>query len=121
MRSLIITGLAAAVAVFAASKLLKGVKVRKDGTLVLIAVLFGLLNAVLGWFVKLLVALALLPVAIVTLGLAYLFLGIIVNAILLWVTDKLMDDFEVKTARALFATAFLESLSTWLLRVALHT
>ncbi len=120
MGPLVITGVAVAGAVFAASKLIKGVKVRKDSTLVIIALVFGLLNIFLGWFLKVLVALALLPVALFTLGLPYLFLGVIVNAILLWITDKLMDDFEVKTTGALFGTAFLVTLAGWALRLLLR-
>ena len=95
-------------------------KVRKDKALVLVAILFGLLNAVLGWLVKVLVAVAMLPVALLTLGLAYLFLGIIVNAVLLWLTDKLMDDVQIKSAKALFGTAFFVSVAGWILRALLH-
>jgi putative membrane protein len=112
---MIISGIAASLAVFVASKILRGVKVKKSGTLVLVAVLFGVLNAVLGWLVTALVAIALLPVALLTFGLVYLLLGVVVNAILLWVIDKLMDDFDVKNGKALFATAFLVSVAGWLL------
>jgi uncharacterized membrane protein YvlD (DUF360 family) len=114
---MIMSGLAAAAAVFVASKILTGVKVRKTGTLVLVAVLFGALNAVLGWLVTTILAIALLPVALLTFGLVYLLLGVVVNAVLLWIIDKLMDDFTVKNAKALFGTAFLVSVAGWMLRV----
>jgi len=45
MNGIVITGLTAAVAVLAATKLLRGVTVRKGSTLLIVAALFGVLNA----------------------------------------------------------------------------
>lgn len=120
MPALLVTFLAVAVAVFVASKIVTGVKVKRDGALVAIAIVFGLLNVLVGWLIKVVMAIALIPVAIVTLGVVYLFLGVLVNMVLLWITDKLVGDFEIKTFRALFSTAFLISLVGWLLRIAME-
>ena len=116
MRQIVLTGVTVALAVFAASKWMPGVKVRKPSALVVVALIFGVLNAVLGGVVRWISTIALIPVAIVTLGLVYLFLGVFVNAFFLWITDKLMDDFEIKNARSLFGTAVLVSVAGWILQ-----
>ncbi len=120
MVTFIIPVLAVAAAVFAATKLFRGVRVRRASTLAIVALVFGVLNALFGWLIHLLVAVVLIPAALVSFGLVYLFLGVIVNAILLWITDKAMDDFELKSTGSLFGTAFLITIVGWLLRFALH-
>jgi putative membrane protein len=109
--------IAAAIAVFVASKLFSSVRVKSTGTLVLVSIVFGLLNVFVGWLVKVVLAIVLFPVALLSLGLPYLFLGFLANCVLLWVTDKLFEDFEVKTTRGLLATSGLISLAAWLLHL----
>ncbi|WP_437774654.1 phage holin family protein [Sorangium sp. So ce315] len=115
MKTLIIQALAAGLAVLVGTKLMPGVRIRKTGTTLVVAAVFTLLNLLLGWFVKFLVAVALLPAAVLTLGLAYLFFGIVVNSVLLWATDKLIDDFEIRGLGSLVGTAALISFAGWLL------
>lgn len=110
----LLTGVVVAVALFAASKLLSGVKVKRNGALVMMALVFGVLNVFVGWLVKLLIAIALFPVALVTLGLPYLFLGLLANMAMLWLADKLVDDVEFKGFGSLFGTAVLVSVVGWL-------
>ncbi|XYH93405.1 phage holin family protein [Sorangium sp. So ce1128] len=115
MKALIIQALAAGIAVLIGTKLMPGVRIRRTQTALVVAAVFTLLNLLLGWLVKFLVAVALLPAAILTLGLAYLFFGLVVNSVLLYATDKLIDDFEIRGLGPLFGTAALISFAGWLL------
>jgi putative membrane protein len=102
-------------AVLAASKLFSDVKVARFQTAIGVALVFGILNLFVGWFIKLVVGFALLPAALVTFGLAFLLLGFLANSILLWLTDKLVKGFEISSLRGLFGTALLVGLAQWLL------
>ena len=108
--------LAAGIAVFIASRYVPGVRVRRNTTAIGVAAVFGLLTLLLGWVLRVLVGIALLPAAIMTFGLAFLVLGLIVNTILLWATDKLIDDFEIRGLGPLVGTAGLISLAAWVIQ-----
>ena len=110
----VIGALAAALGVFVSSKLFADLRVRTGGTLVVVALVFGVLNALLRTLLLWTIGVALLPLGVLTLGLIYLFLGIIVNAVLLWITDKLLKDFEIDRVGTLFGTAALVSFATLL-------
>ncbi|THB78862.1 MAG: phage holin family protein [Desulfobacteraceae bacterium] len=86
------------VAVFIVSSLLPGIYIKSYGTAIVVAVLYSIINFFLGW---LLVILS-LPFIILTLGL----FTFIINAVLLWMTDKIVNDFEIKG----FGTTILASL-----------
>lgn len=111
----IIQAIAAALAVLLASKIMPGVQIRKTESAIGIAAAFAVLNLLAGWLLKLVLAIVLLPAAVLTFGLAYLVLGLIVNTILLYVTDKLIDDLEFKSFGSLVGTAGLISVAGWLL------
>jgi putative membrane protein len=91
--------LAATILVLA--RLLPSVRIMRPGTAVVVAVVFSVLNFFLGWFIR---ALLFVP-AILTLGLLFLFVPLIVNAILLWLTDRLVASFQIRSMRALFISA----------------
>jgi putative membrane protein len=111
----IIQALAAGIAVLLASKIVPGVRIRKTESALGIAAAFALLNLLTGWLVKAVVAIVLLPAAFLTFGLVYLVFGLIVNSILLYITDKLIDDFEIKSFGSLVSTAALISIAAWIL------
>ena len=100
-------------AVLVATALIPGVRVRRPGSAVVVAIVFGVLNLFVAWLVRALVAAALLPVALLTLGLIYFFLSLFVNSILLWLTDKLVDDFEIRSFWSLLGAAAAVSGSLW--------
>lgn len=102
-------------AVLVAERLFSDVKVQSAKSAVGVAVVFGVLNILIGWLIKLVVGVALLPAALVTFGLAFLLLGFLANCVLLWITDKLLKSFEVNSFRALFGTAALIGVAQWLL------
>jgi uncharacterized membrane protein YvlD (DUF360 family) len=68
-----------------------------------IAVVFSVFNFLLGGLLHFLLFLP----AILTLGLLFLVMPLIVNAILLWLTDKALRVFEIEDARGLWLMALL--------------
>ncbi|HZF55387.1 MAG TPA: phage holin family protein [Polyangiaceae bacterium] len=115
LKVFIVQAIAAGIAVLVASKIIPGVRIRKAGTAIGVAVAFAVLNLFVGWFVRFVVAILLLPAALLTFGLVYLVLGLIVNSILLYVTDRLIDDFEIKGLWPLVCASGLISVAGWLL------
>ena len=79
--------------VFVLSRVLPGFRIRTAWTALTVAVLFSLLNFFLGWAIKL----ALFLPGLLTLGLLFTILPFIVNAIVLWLTDKFLDSLESRT------------------------
>jgi putative membrane protein len=91
-----------ALAVFGLSRFVPAiVRVQKPSTAIVVAVVFSLLNFLLGWLIQ---AVLFVP-ALLTFGLLFLFVPFIVNAVLLWLTDKLMESFELRGARGLVVCA----------------
>jgi putative membrane protein len=88
LRALLVKWACLAVAVWATTGLLGGVDVDGGvGTYLLVAAVFATVNVVLGTIVRLLT----LPLILVTLGL----FALVINALMLLVTDWLMDSFDV--------------------------
>ena len=88
LRALLIKWACLALAVWATTGLLGDVRVDGGvGTYLLVAAVFATVNVVLGTVVRLLT----LPLLLLTLGL----FSIVVNALMLLVTDWLMDSFDV--------------------------
>ncbi len=56
------------------------------------AAVFGLVALLLGWLLKFLFAALIFLPALLTLGLGFLLVPILVNMVLLWLTDVLMGD-----------------------------
>jgi putative membrane protein len=79
------------------ARFVPGVRVDSIGTAAVVAVVFSVLNFFLGW----LLAAALFVPALFTLGLLFLFVPFIVNTVLLWLTDKLIASFEIRTMGSL--------------------
>jgi putative membrane protein len=98
------------------ARFLPGVEVKGPKTAVIVAVVFSVLNFSLGWLIS---ALLFVP-ALLTLGLLFLFIPFIVNAVVLWLTDKLIEEFEIKTLRALLTSAALITVVNWIFRASQH-
>ena len=86
--SMIMAVLAFSLSVFVVARVMPTVHVRGFGTTIGVAIVYGILKFL---FYKILVFLSFLFVML-TLG---LFL-VVITAFLLWVTDKLIDDFEIE-------------------------
>ncbi|MDG2070385.1 MAG: phage holin family protein, partial [Pseudomonadales bacterium] len=74
-----------------------------------VAVIYGLINVTLG---SLLMILS-LPFMIITIGLFKL----IINTFLLWITDQLIDDFEIEDLGTTFVVAVLITISDTVLAI----
>jgi uncharacterized membrane protein YvlD (DUF360 family) len=105
---------AVAGAVLLASKILPGVQVRNNGTLIAVALVFGILNVLFGWGLKIFLTFLTLPAVLLTGGLFYWLIVLGVDCLLLWITDKVLSGFTIKTPRALFGTAFLISVAMYI-------
>lgn len=100
-----VLGLGAVILLIA--KTLPGVRVESYGTAVLVAIVYGLINVTLGTLLKLLG----LPFVILTLG---VFL-VVINTFLLWITDEILDDFEIEDIGTTFVAALLITIADTLL------
>jgi putative membrane protein len=102
--------LAVAVAIGLTAWLLPGVDVEGGfGTLVVIAAAFGLVNAIIGTIVKILT----LPLTVLTLGL----FALVINALMLLLTDWLVDRLEVDGFLTALAASLLISMFSTLLQL----
>ena len=77
-------------------QVLPGIKVKGIATALLIAVVFTLLNLLIGWLLHFVFNLLALPLVLLTLGLFSIVVTAFVNALLLKLTDSLLDNFEIK-------------------------
>jgi len=116
MTAFLISWLVLSFAVWLTALILPGFHVRNFGSAILVAAIFGILNALLGW-------LFFAVFTIATLGLAWLFAFItrwIINAILLKFTDKLMKGFRIDNFGWALLGALMISLvsavTDWMLR-----
>ena len=92
---------ALAATVLLLARFLPSVKIKSVGSAIVVAIVFSVLNFFLAWLIK---AVLFVP-AILTLGLLFLVLPLIVNTILLWLTDKLIGSFEIETMGGLLVSA----------------
>ena len=98
----LLNGFVLSVSVFIVTHILTSVSIKNFGTALVVVLVYGILKLVLG---KLLILLS-LPLIVVTLGLFYFF----INAFLLWLTDPLIDGFEIKGFFNTFIASILISL-----------
>ena len=101
--------------VVASARYIHGVKVKSTPAAFGIAAVFGLLNWALAGLLKMLLWLP----AILTLGLGFLIMPLVVNVILLWLTDKVLHVFEIEHAKALWLMACLITAVNFVLHLAL--
>lgn len=90
--SIVVNWLILSVSIFLIAQLFPTIHVKNFGTAILVAVVYSVVNFLLGWFFMLLS----LPFIIITLGLTYWLFKFLINAIMLWITDKILDDFEIE-------------------------
>ena len=95
------------VSVFVVTRILPSVRIKGFATAVLVAFVYGILKLLL---TQILVFLS-LPLIFLTFGLFYF----VINAFLLWLTDILISEFEVKGLFNTLVAAFLISLIDTLL------
>ncbi|HXT99799.1 MAG TPA: phage holin family protein [Polyangia bacterium] len=99
------------------ARFLPSVRIKSVGAAIVVALVFSVLNILLGWFIR---AVLFVP-AVFTFGLLFLFLPFIVNAVLLWLTDKLIKSFEIESIGGLLTSAAVITLVNWLFHVVAHS
>ncbi len=79
-----------------AAKIMPSVKIKSFGTAVGVALVIGILNATIGFLLR-------LPLNLLTLGLLSFFVRLVVMAIVIKIADKFFSGFEVRS----FTTAII--------------
>jgi putative membrane protein len=102
---LILRWLISALALLALPYVISGIEVKSFYIALIVAVVLGLINAV----VRPILILLTLPVTVLTLGLFIL----VINALLFWFVASFVDGFQVSGFWAAFFGAILYSLITW--------
>ena len=95
-------------AVFLVARLLPNIRLRGFGTAVVVALVYSLVNYLVGWLLVLLS----LPFLLITFGL----FKFVINAFMLWVTDKIVEEFEIRGVGTLLIAAFLITIIDSVLR-----
>ena len=108
MLDIILRVLLLSVAIFFIAQFMPGIRLKNFGTAVLVAVVYSVINLLL---FRILVFLT-FPLMFITFGL----FSLVINAALLWLTDKLIEDFEIQGLRNLLLATVLISVSNWLIR-----
>lgn len=102
------------------ARFLPGVQIKSTRTAFLVAVVFSVLNVLVGWLIKLVLAAVLFLPAVLTLGLAWVLVPFVANAVLLWITDEVLDAFELRDARTLLIAAGAITVANAAFHVLLH-
>jgi putative membrane protein len=115
MIRILIAWVLSALAFLGLSKLLPGFHVRAFGTAMVVAAVYSLLHIVLHYILFQILWLLTIPFVILTLGLIYF----VVNAVILWLTDRLVDDFHIDSTAILLVAAVLLTIVNGIIRFVL--
>ena len=99
MLRLIIDVLVTSGLLYALATALPGVRLKSFGTALIVVLVYGLLNYFLFWLIAL--------IAFIPMLLSFGLFWLVINAFLLWLTDKLIDDFEIDSIRMTLVMAVL--------------
>lgn len=89
--------------IFFVAEAMKGVHIEGFGTAVIVAFVYSLINIVLGTVLAILT----LPLMILTIGL----FKFVINTFLLWITDQMIEDFEIRDVGTTFILAIIITLA----------
>ena len=98
---------------FLLAALLPSVTIKNYGTAIGVALVVGILNATIGWLLR-------LPLNIITLGLLSFVVRLVVTAVIIKIADKLFSGFEVKGWAAAFILAAAIAIAGTLLNCILY-
>jgi putative membrane protein len=111
----LIAWLLSAAAFLGVSKLLPGFRIGSFGTALVVAAVYSVLYVVLHFILfRALWVLTIIPV-VLTLGIIYF----VVNAVILWLTNKLVEDFDIDSTATLLMAAVLLTIANWVIRFVL--
>jgi putative membrane protein len=97
---------------FALASAMPGVRLKSYGTAVMVALVYGLLSFFLGTLIGMILFIPMF----LSLGL----LGLFINALMLWLTDKLVEDFEIDSVKTTLIMAVLLTIGRFVLGVLLN-
>jgi putative membrane protein len=108
----LIAWLLSGAAVLGVSKILPGFRIGSFGTALIVAAVYSVLYVVLHFILFKVLWILTIPLVILTLGIIYF----VVNAVILWLTDKLVEDFHIDSAATLVMAAVLLTVTNWIIR-----
>jgi putative membrane protein len=107
MTDLILHLLLLGAVIYFMAETLPGIYVGGYGTALMVAIVYGLINITLGTVLKLIS----IPFIIISVGIFLL----IINAFLLYLTDQLIEDFEIEDAGTTIVAALIITISDTML------
>lgn len=107
--------LLSAAAFLAVSKLLPGFRIGSFATALVVSAVYSILHVALHFILFKVLWLLTLPLVILTLGLVFF----AVNAVILWLTDRIVEDFNIDSTAALIVAAVLLTIVNWMIRLVL--
>jgi putative membrane protein len=108
----VIAWLLSAAAFLGVSKLLPGFRVGSFGTALVVAAVYSVLYLVLHFILFQVLWILTIPLVVLTLGIIFF----VVNAVVLWLTDKLVQDFDIDRTATLLVAAVLLTIANWIIR-----
>ena len=111
MLSLLIEVFVTSGLLYALATAFPGVRLKSFGTALAVVLVYGVLNYFLFWLVAL--------IAFIPMLLSFGLFGLVINAFLLWLTDKLIDDFKIDSLRTTLLIAILLTVAKVVLRAIL--
>jgi putative membrane protein len=111
----LIAWLISAAAFLGVSKLLPGFRIGSFGTALVVAAVYSIVYVVLHFILFKILWILTIPLVILTLGIIFF----VVNAIVLWLTDKFVEDFHIDSTATLIIAAVLLTIINWVIRLVL--
>jgi putative membrane protein len=103
--TIILKVLLLSVTIFIVAQVLPKIKIKNFGTAITVAVVLSIINILIGWLLRLLA----FPLNFITFGL----FNFVIFAFLLWITDQLVEDFDIKgLATTLLAAVLISVINT---------
>ena len=111
----LIAWLLSAAAFLGVSKILPGFRIGSFGTALVVSAVYSILYVVLHFILFKVLWILTIPLVILSLGVIFF----VVNAVILWLTDKLVEDFDIDGTATLLTAAVLLTVVNWIIRVVL--
>jgi putative membrane protein len=108
----LIAWLISAAAFLGVSKLLPGFRIGSFGTALVVAAVYSIVYVVLHFILFNVLWILTIPLVFLTLGIIFF----VVNAVVLWLTDRLVEDFHIDSTATLLMAAVLLTIANWIIR-----
>lgn len=111
----LIAWLFSAAAFLGVSKILPGFRIGSFGTALVVSAVYSILYVVLHFILFKVLWILTIPLVILSLGIIFF----VVNAVILWLTDTLVEDFDIDSTATLLMAAVLLTIVNWIIRLVL--